>query len=430
MDRQEQKATEEYQKQKEEKEQKEAQPGQLRQKYDQDAKEKKEREDQFTKRDTTILEGENPLPEVSHPLYPKASPDSADGVAWLFYNKDSFGKYYYKLPVLCPKDVRIRSLYAGLCHSDCMEGRNLWDPNMFPLCPGHEIIGEVYQVGTEVKSVKVGDKVAFGPLRDSCGKCAVCVTGDTEICREMKKEERFIYGKYFGGWASHQQHPESHCFKLPSNLDLASAAPLLCAGGTVYKPMAEHLKKGDKVVVFGVGGLGHLAIQYAVKMGITVDALEHVDFRDKESYCKKIGASDVHLWKDRKCFEELKETYDAIIHTSSIAFDPEMMDALLQIMKPRGKLLLLGLPPNDEKFQFTYLPAILGEYRVFCSCCAGKRVTQEMLKFTADNKIEVLCEHFSFEEFPKALNRLEKEVPKFRCVVDMDTFTKTFPRKA
>lgn len=367
--------------------------------------------------------------KVSHPLYPRASPQDADGVAWVFYDKKTFAKYYYKLPELAAKDVRIRSMYAGLCHTDPTEGRSLWEPQMYPMCPGHEIIGEVTAIGKEVKSVKIGDVVAFGPIRDSCMKCLSCLAGDTEICRGLKQEERFVYGKYFGGFASHQQHPESHCFKLPSDLNVATAAPLMCAGATVYHPMAEHLKKGEKIAVFGIGGLGHLAIQYGVKMGLSVDALEHADFRDKESFCKKVGVSQVHFWRGKKCLEELEETYDAIVHTTSIALDVAMMDALLKTLKPRGKLILLGLPPNSEPFQMTYHSAIIGEYRIFASCCAGRKVTEQMLKYSADKEIEVVCEHFNFEDFPKALDRVENAQPKFRCVIDADNFTKTFPKR-
>lgn len=371
---------------------------------------------------------EFPPPEYSHPIYPRMQPEHADGVAWLFLDKDHFGKYFYKLPDLGPTEIRIRSMYAGLCHSDCMEGRSLWEPNQYPLCPGHEIVGEVIAVGHEVTKVKLGEVVAFGPIRKTCGKCDVCVTGETELCMALDKKEFFIYGKYFGGWASHQQHDESHCYKIPEGLDVKDVAPLMCAGVTVLKPMVQHLKKGQKIAIVGVGGLGHLAVQYAVKLGLQVDAFESGVKENKESLVKKLGAQNVYKWTDKKVLEGLKGQYDALLHTVSEGVDADLMDKLLATMKKGGKILLIGLPPNSQKFQMTYYPMFVNQWSILGSCCGGRKATEFMLEFTRDHGVQCKSEHYNWEDFPKALDKLENGTPKFRGVVDMDKFTKDFAK--
>lgn len=369
------------------------------------------------------------IAEADHPIYPRATPETADGCAWAFYDKDTFAKYYYKLPELGPTDVRIRSTYAGLCHSDSMTGREKWGPQLRPVCPGHEVVGEVIAIGPEVKSVKIGDTVMFGPTRDSCGHCEWCDQGETTLCQKTDGTEKFLYGLYFGGYASHQQHKESHCFKVPEGLNLKNAAPLMCAGVTVFNPMHRHLKKGMKIAVLGVGGLGHLAVQYGVKMGMEVDALMSGVKKEKEEYVKSLGVSKIHLWKEKGVLQALAGTYDAIINTLPVSLEAEVMDQVLQTMKPRGKLIIVGAPDVQESLKMSFFPLIMGEYTVVGSIVGGRKTTEEMLKFSAENKVECLCEHYTWEEFPQALEKLEKGAPKFRCVVDIDSFSKEFPKK-
>jgi D-arabinose 1-dehydrogenase-like Zn-dependent alcohol dehydrogenase len=242
----------------------------------------------------------------------------------------------------------------------------------------------------------------------------------------MKKEEQFIYGKYFGGWASHQQHHESHAYKIPEGLDLKNVAPLMCAGVTVLKPMAKYFKKGEKIAIVGVGGLGHLAVQYAVKLGLHVDAFESGVKENKESLVKKLGATNIYKWTDKKVLASLKGQYDGLLHTVSEGVDSDLMDALLATMKKGGKILLIGLPPNAQKFKMTYHPMFINQWSIIGSCCGGRKATEFMLQFTRDNGVECMSEHYSWEDFPKALDKLENGTPKFRGIVDMDKFTKDF----
>lgn len=356
--------------------------------------------------------------DANHPLYAKATPETADGVAWVFYDKDTFDKYYYTLPELGPTDVRIKTLYAGLCHSDVMTGREHWGPQLRPVCTGHEVVGEVTAIGPNVKHVKVGEQVMFGPFRDSCGKCEYCNEGETGLCLKTESQDKLLYGLYFGGYASVQQHPESHCYKIPHGLNVKNAAPLMCAGVTVFAPMHRHLKKGNHIAVLGVGGLGHLAVQYGVKMGMTVDAFMSGTKSDKLDYVKSLGTSDIIFWKEQGKLDKYANTYDAILFTAPIAPTREEFDRLIVSLKPRGKLIILGAPDVKEQISLSFFPLIMGEKSVIGSVVGGRKSTEEMLNFSAHHNVECLCEHFLWEDFPKALERIEKGAPKFRCVVD------------
>ena len=159
----------------------------------------------------------------------------ADAVAWAWVNKEKVVKYPFKFPPLAPNEIRANVLYVGLCHSDIFHVRDLWHnvmPTTYPLVPGHEFVCEVSQIGSEVKGFKKGDKVGFGTKRACCGKCAVCLSGDDELCSDVKDD--LTYGRYFGGYATQVQQPYDFFFKLPDNFKLNLGSPLFCAGITTF----------------------------------------------------------------------------------------------------------------------------------------------------------------------------------------------------
>ena len=369
------------------------------------------------------------IAEANHQIYPKSSIEEADGCAWVFYNKDIFEKYYFKLPPIGDNDVRIRNLYAGLCMSDSHTGRGFWGQQTYPVCPGHEVAGEVTAIGKGVTKVKVGDTVLYGPTRNSCGKCEACEEKETSLCRSMDGSDRMLYGKYFGGYASHLQHPESHTYLLPKNIDLKSVAPLMCAGVTLFSPMNRHLKKGMRIGVLGIGGLGHLGVQFGVKMGMSVDAFCSGTQTDKKKYINSLGTSEIHLWKEEGVLKKLAGKYDAIIYTLPVALDVQHMDSFLALLKPRGKLILVGLPPVEQKLIMSFFSLIADEISVIGSCIGGIKDTEDMLQFCATHNVTALCEQFEWDQFPQALAKLEYGSPKFRCVVNVDNFSKNFPLK-
>ena len=366
---------------------------------------------------------------ANHLIYPRATKEEADGCAWVFYTPQIFDKYYYKLPAIGDSEVRIRNLYAGLCMSDSKTGRGCWGSQTFPLCPGHEVAGEVIAIGKDVQKVKVGDQVLLGPIRRSCQNCEFCHEGSTNLCQALEGCEKFLYGRYFGGYASHLQHHESHTFLLPQNIDIKSVAPLMCAGVTVFSPMNRHLKSGMRIGVLGVGGLGHLAVQFGVKMGMTVDAFCSGIQKDKQDYIRSLGTSEIHMWKDTDALAKLAGKFDALIYTIPVALDVELMDAFLKVLKPRGKLILVGAPSIEQKLKMSFFSLILNEIAVIGSCVGGSKDTEEMLQFCADNQVTSLCDQFEWEEFPQALEKMEHGSPKFRCVVNVDNFSRNFPMK-
>lgn len=174
-----------------------------------------------------------------HPVYKRVSESEAEACAWVFSDKDTFEKYYYKHPALVDDQVRVRILSTGLCMTDSHTCREHWglQTHNFPISPGHEIVGEVEAVGPKALRFKKGEKVMLGPFRDSCGTCEFCVKGWTNACNKMDLDHRFIYGTYWGGYSTHCQLNESHIFKLPPNLDYKNIASLMCAGITTFLPL-------------------------------------------------------------------------------------------------------------------------------------------------------------------------------------------------
>lgn len=361
------------------------------------------------------------MSELNHDIYQRADPKEADALAWVFSSKDTFEKYYFKLPILRENEVRARVLYTSLCMSDSLHGRSKWGSCYYPICTGHEVIGEVITVGEKVEGIKAGDKVAFGPFRDSCGKCKWCLKGWTHACDNIKVEEKVLYGLYFGGYATHIQQPARLCFKLKDDLPLETSAPLLCAGITVYLPLALYLEKGGKVAVYGIGGLGHLAIQYASKMGSEVHAF--TSSKDKAPLLKELGASKVILWDDFYASEVNKE-YDVILNTIPGWADDVKVKKWLDSLNPYGKMIILGMSDVHEDMKMDVRTLVFNHNAVIGSCVGGRKHTEDMLDFSVQHNIQCKCEFFEFEDFPKALERMEHGKPQFRCVVKAEKMAK------
>ena len=205
-----------------------------------------------------------------HPLYKHCEEKDADAIAWAFINSKKMVRFPFKFPALGPNEIRANILYSGLCHSDVLTVRSLWGPAPYPIAPGHEMVCEVAMVGSDVKDFKKGDLVGFGTQRDSCDKCKWCLRGEEEVCPDVK--ERGTYGQYWGGYSTALQQPAKFFFHLPEKFDLKRGPPLFCAGVTTFYPMKKFLKEGMNTAVVGIGGLGHLAIQFLHKLGHKVTA--------------------------------------------------------------------------------------------------------------------------------------------------------------
>jgi D-arabinose 1-dehydrogenase-like Zn-dependent alcohol dehydrogenase len=364
---------------------------------------------------------------MDHPEYKPASDQSkADACAWVFKDESTFTKYYYKHPPLLDDQIRCRVIYSALCMSDSLTGRGKWGKRIRPVCTGHEVIGEIEEKGSKVTGFEIGEIVAFGPFRDSCSKCEFCVDGKTNACQNIDFNEKKLYGKYFGGYSTHIQQPTSHAFKLPKGLDLSITAPLMCAGVTVFTPLMDHLKPGMRVGVIGVGGLGHLAIQYAAKMGAEVHGF--TSSISKESFIKELGAKEVILWKQSGYHLKLLNSYDMILNTLSVNFKTEEFSLLSKILKPYGKFIQMGVPEHGSKLDINYHDIVGKQIMIIGSLVGGVKHTKAMLEFSAKNDIKCKCEIFEWNDFPKALDKLENGRPLFRCVVHVDPESKKFKK--
>jgi len=231
--------------------------------------------------------------------------------------------------------------------------------------------------------------------------------------------DKFTYGKYWGGYSTHLQQPASHFFKIPEGLDLQKAAPLLCAGITVYNPIKQYLKPGMKTAVIGVGGLGHLAVKFFSKMGHECTGI--TTSLDKEKFIKSLGATDVLVMSDEEMYKKHMNQYDLIINTIPVAGD---FDKYLGLLAPCGTFVQVGLPDFKEKITVSPLLLLVKEIKIVGSLVGSRNTIVEMLELCQKKDIYPIVEEFAFEDFDKALNRLENEKPIFRCVVNCGDFSK------
>ena len=344
----------------------------------------------------------------------------ADGVAWAFLNKDEFVKFPFKFEALGDDELRANIIYTGLCASDSHTGRSKWGPANYPIAPGHEIVAVVSQVGKNVKKFKVGDRVAYGPFRDSCDQCKDCKRGDDNLCLNMGSKKG-IYDEYWGGYSTALQHPAKWGFKVPESLPSDRAPPLMCAGVTVHAPLARFAKPGDKVAVIGIGGLGHLAVMYANKFGCHVTAFSSTP--GKEEFIKKLGAHEVISSSDPAALEKAASEYDVVINSLSIS-NSKIWGLYLNLTAPGGTFVQVGAPPVDEFFSFNAFQIISKNISIAGSIVGSRKETEAMLEFSARHNILPLVEFFGFEDFPKALDTLENGRPTFRCVVNVEEWSK------
>ena len=348
-----------------------------------------------------------------HEIYKHCEEKDADAIAWAFVNKEKMVKFPFKFPPIGPKEVRINILYAGLCQSDVMTVREHWGKVKYPLAPGHEIIGEVTLVGSEVKDFKKGDKVGFGTRRYCCGQCEACKRG-LETCCE-NRAERQTYGKYWGGYATQMQQPADHYFHLPEGFDLAKGAPLFCAGATTFSPIKKYLKPGMKAAVAGVGGLGHVALQFLHKMGHHVTGL--TQSLDKKDLIISLGGDGILNMKDEEAVKKAYNSFDFIINTLPTN---NGYSTLIKLTAPGGVLVQVGEGPSNEPNVCCLAVEVVAKELTLCGSLVGSRkLIREMIPFCMEKKVYPMVEEYPFDEFPKAFHRIEKERPKFRCVVNV-----------
>lgn len=354
--------------------------------------------------------------EGQHPTYTIVTdPKEADAVGWGFHTNDVSkpAKVYFKFPEMKSDELRIKVHYAGLCYSEVHTVREDWGPiKNRPIIPGHEIAGEVTHVGADVSDFKVGDIVGFGCFRDHCGECRPCKKSHNNHC-QANLPQRFTYGELFwGGYATGVQHPAKWFYKIPSGLDLNKVAPLFCAGITLFAPIARHCKKGDRVAVNGLGGLGHLGLMYAKAWGCHVTCL--TTSKDKIDLCKQLGADEVVITTEPGAWDKVKGSFDVLLNTVSHS-DTDTFNKLTAAVDALGTYVQLG--GAVQPIEFRTMSLLFGQKNLTGSLVGSYKETVEMLEFSDKHHILPMTEEFSFDDFPKAWDLLVNGKPKFRCVV-------------
>ena len=316
-----------------------------------------------------------------------------------------------------PNDVAIDILYCGVCHSDIHQARDEWGKGIFPMVPGHEIVGRVSAVGAEVKGFKPGDAVGVGCFVDSCRTCAHCDAGEEQYCVEgmtgtYNAFERGTKVPTYGGYSQAITVDAGYVLRIPEGLPLDRAAPLLCAGITTYSPLKHFgVKAGDRVAVVGLGGLGHMAVKLAAAMGAIVTVLSTSEA--KRADAAALGAHDFAATRDGKVFKARAGEFDFIIDTVSAEHD---YNAYLNLLKVDGTMVLLGIPEVPAPVAAGAL--IMKRRRLVGSLIGGIRETQEMLDFCAKHGVASDIELIRADQVNEAYERMIKGDVRYRFVID------------
>lgn len=357
--------------------------------------------------------------QYEHKIYShQEEKTKADAMAWAFISKDEMVEYPFTFPAIGDSEIRANVSYCGLCLSDIALARGKLGDVNYPIVPGHEVIGLVSHIGKDVKDFNVGDKVGFSQLIGFCGKCKFCKSGEENLCSEIIQETK-QYSEFFGGYATAIQQPAKYAIKLPENLNEKLAAPLLCAGISVYEPILKYATKDCKTCVFGIGGLGHMAIKFLKSMGVTV--LAATSGKGKYKKIKELGADEVVDISDQDDLKGHKNTIGLVINTSP---DPDALEAIVDLCYQQATIVQIGLTGVNEEIKINGQKFKRKELKCEGSFIGSKKRISEMLHYCADNNIYPEVEGFEFENFPKALNKLENGKPQFRCVVSMQSWSK------
>jgi uncharacterized zinc-type alcohol dehydrogenase-like protein len=308
------------------------------------------------------------------------------------------------------EQVEIAVDYCGICHSDLSMLQNHWGMTQFPLVPGHEISGRVVAVGPDAKKVKVGDRVGVGWFSGSCMSCHDCLSGDHNLCAG---HEGVIVGRH-GGFADRVRAHWAWAVPIPEGVDPAKAGPLFCGGITVFNPIVQcGVQPTDRVGVVGVGGLGHLAIQFLNKWGCEVFAFTSSE--DKKAELLKMGAHHVVNSKDAEQLKPLARSLDFIMVTANVPLD---WNAYIDTLSPRGRLHFVGAVL--EPLNIGVFPLLVGQRSVSASPLGSPATTAQMLDFCARHAISPITENFPMSKVNDALARLESGKARYRIVLKND----------
>ena len=321
------------------------------------------------------------------------------------------------------KDVKIKISYCGICHSDIHTVRNDWKNSKYPVVPGHEIIGKVMEVGSDVKNFKEGDLVGVGCMVDSCRTCNSCKEDLEQFCENgmvptYNGRDEHLGGHTFGGYSEEIVVDEHFVLTIPENLDEKAVAPLLCAGITTFSPLNHWgVKEGDKVGVIGLGGLGHMGIKFADAMGAHVVMI--TTSPEKAEDAKRLGADEVLISKDENQMKEHQNSFDFLLNTVPVGHD---VNPYIGLLKRDGTMVMVGAIEPLEPIHGGGL--VMGRKRIAGSLIGGIKETQEMLDFCGENNIVSDVEMIDMNNVNEAYKRVQDSDVKYRFVIDMESLRK------
>ncbi len=347
--------------------------------------------------------------------------EEIDSIGYAIAHKDdTFSQFNFKRHSMQDHDILIEILYAGICHSDIHSTRSEWKDGIYPMVPGHEIVGKVVAIGKNVSKFKIGDYAGVGCMVNSCGECEACKISQEQFCENGKVVFTYDCLDYFhdnrptyGGYSNNIVVSEKFAIIVPKNAPLDKVAPLLCAGITTYSPLKfSNIKNGNKVGIAGFGGLGVMALKYAINMGAEVSVFARNDLKKYDAI--RLGAKA--LYTNTK---NIKDKFDFIISTIPTSYN---IHDYIDLLKFGGELAIVGLPPINvsPKIDLTKLVLSAGK-KVYGSLIGGIKETQEMLDFSIKHNIYPETEIININEIDKAYNDLTSGKARFRYVIDMNS---------
>lgn len=320
--------------------------------------------------------------------------------------------YTYELGPIGPQEVEIKVEFCGLCHTDVSFKDNEFGLSKYPLVPGHEVVGRIIDIGNQVTSLKVGQSVGVGCYADSCMHCSECIKGNNNRCGKIE----FTVG-HPGGFAEKMRSHWLWAVPLPETLDILKAGPLMCGGATVFAPLLKYVQPIHHVGVVGIGGLGHLALQFANKMGCDVTAFSSDPSKTEE--IRKLGAHHVISSKNSDDIRKAANSLDFLLVTVSKPLD---WGAYIDTLKPEGRMHIVG--GILEPMNISVLSLLSGEKSVSSSPLAPPSVTREMLEFAARHNIAPQVEIFPMSQVNEAIKHLEDGKARYRVVLKSDFASK------
>lgn len=331
--------------------------------------------------------------------------------AWAAHGpKEKLVPYEFDPGPLRPDEIEVKVEYCGLCHSDLSVLNNDWRNSRYPFVPGHEVIGRIVALGGEARGLQVGQRVGVGWHSGSCGHCSQCASGDNHLCAEAAPT---IIG-HAGGFAERVRTQWNWAIPVPDGLDPGSAGPLMCAGVTVFSPFLIHsIRPGARIGIVGIGGLGHLAVQFAKAWGCGVTALTSSASKHEEA--KRLGADQVVSSTDRTAIGTLAGRLDMLLVTVNVTLD---WTALINTLAPKGTLHVVGAV--DKPIPVTAFQLIGGQRSISGSPTGSPTAMARMLAFAAMHNILPQVEHFPMSQVNEALAHLEAGKARYRVVLDAD----------